>query len=165
MKHTKSQDSESLGSEELDSDFALEWDISHLKADFLMELLEGQLAMRVVYWFLYTHKDMLENVLCGDTSHDSHHSRHISHLRTKTLHEKSGHHHETSFTESPHNNATHQTSTATTSKMQPSMYLTSKTTNKLLKIAPRIRTTIKSVNVIHDFHYVNKYRTFDEVRK
>lgn len=34
---------------------------------------------------------------------------------------------------------------------------------KLLKMVPKIRTSFTSVNIIHDFHYVNKYRTFDEV--
>jgi len=151
MKHTKAQDSESLGNEDLDSDFALEWDISQLKADFVMEFVEGQLAMRVVYWFLYTHKDMLENVLSGEPSQQSFGNYES---KKKRITEKTRH---------PYGQESSQTTFSGASSGNLTMYQAAKASTNILKIAPRIRTTLKPANVVHDFHYVNKYRTFDEV--
>jgi len=40
-------------------------DVAELKADLLLSEVEGQLALRLVYYFLITHGDMLEDVVTG----------------------------------------------------------------------------------------------------
>ncbi len=91
----------------LPKEFTISNDIAELKADLLLEEAEGQLSLRVLYWFLVTHGDVLEEIVSREVQSQS---------------------------------------------------------QSLPKIVPRIRTYVQHTNSVHEFHYVNKARTFDEVR-
>lgn len=95
--------------EESSLDYTLEWDRCQVKADCVLWEEEGQLALKVVYWFLISHSQVLEKAI-------------MEGMLSKKM-------------------------------VRPAD----------LKIAPSIRTSFKIINVIHDFHYANKSRTFDQV--
>lgn len=139
MKHSKARQ-EQKAAEPQDEfvDFALGFDMSQLKADFLMESVEGQLALRVIYWFILSHQVMLENIITGSVNHNK----------------KQG------GKSQPPSKAKQVAPLITQSKSLPEI---AKLYTTLLKIVPRIRTNFGPTNIIHDFHFVNKLRTFDEV--
>lgn len=135
------------------TDFFMTNDISSLKADFLLEEIEGQLSLRVAYWFLVTHGDMLQNVIINGLGQ----LESMTSLTKNTFQESSS--------RSDGTPTVFKQDFKTSSLKQDAT--TASGSNKLdlstLKVAPRIRTYLKPVNTIHEFHYVNKYRTFDEV--
>jgi len=133
------------------TDFFMTNDISSLKADFLLEDTEGQLSLRVAYWFLLTHGDMLQNVIINGLG-----QLEPTSVNKNTFQESSsGEVAPTVFKQDLGSSANKHESSSTTGL------------NKLdlstLKVAPRIRTYLKPVNTVHEFHYANKYRTFDEI--
>lgn len=138
MKHTKGNHDKTTISSDIMTDFAMECDISHLKADFLMENVEGQIALRAMYWFILSHGTMLQTVITGTRNKEG--------VKSGKIH--------------PPVKSKDKTPSVPNSKSMPEVI---KLNMNLLKIAPRIRTHFTNVNIIHDFHYVNKYRTFDEV--
>lgn len=109
MKQSKGEkeEEEIRGKGGMEEEYVLEWERANLKADFLLEEAEGQLSLRVIYWWLVTHGEVVEQAITGEGK---------------------------------------------------------KGKGEGLKIEPRIRTKLKEVNIIHDFHYVNRYRTFDQVK-
>lgn len=156
MKQTKS---ETEGKALKPVEYSLEWETSNLKADFLLEEVEGQLSLRVVYWFLITHGDVVEDAITGEiggSSKSGATSNGIQQCNPK-------------LTSVTMNDAAVSDSTKKHGDAQQMTKLSGHESGdvdskaKVIKIAPRIRTSLKSINFIHDFHYVNRYRTFDEV--
>lgn len=139
-------------------EFQLENEMSNLKADFLLEEVEGQLSLKMVYWFLITHGDVVEDAITGKMDSVSGKDSVANGLKNKA----------TGSSQDSQVNQKIQTSGGATNKQQKSAKQGGDSKgdgqSKVLKIAPRIRTSLKNVNFIHDFHYVNRYRTFDEVK-
>jgi hypothetical protein len=143
-------------------EYAMESEMSTLKTDFLLEDVEGQLSLRLVYWFLVTHGDVVEDSITGEIGGDS--EENASTMNGDPSKGKAA----TVVTVLNRPTTSMQPNAGagdmTTSKRNDntkSVTLERKT--RVLKIAPRIRTSLKSLNIIHDFHYINRYRTFDEI--
>ncbi len=140
-------------------EFQLENEMSNLKADFLLEEVEGQLSLRMVYWFLITHGDVVEDAITGKMDGVSGKDAVANGLKSKAT---------SSTLESQVNQNVQPSGGGATDKQQKSRQKGGDSKgdgqSKVLKIAPRIRTSLKNVNFIHDFHFVNRYRTFDEVK-
>ena len=162
-------------------DYKMEWDLAQLKADALLQEVEGQLALRVVYWFIRTHGDLLQRVITGDISTSSspqqttHSSGNSKQTHTASSLNSGGNvgtnhvaHAGNSVSNAKAKNDAGSKSGTKKSESKSSKVISSygaKINLNLIKVAPRICTYFKPLNVIHDFHYVNKYRIFDEVKR
>lgn len=110
-----------------------------------LSCIVGQLALRVMYWFILSHGSMLQSVITGTGN------------ANKDLRSGGGKMHPPIKTDMKD-----KTPSVPNSKSMPQVI---RLNMNILKIVPKIRTSFTPVNIIHDFHYVNKYRTFDEVCK
>ena len=170
---------ESLDTQIALRDYKMEWDLAQLKADALLQEVEGQLALRVVYWFIITHGDLLQRVITGDvsanaspeqTTHSLVNSNHMPATTSINSGGNAGANHVGHSGDSDGNAKVKNAASSTTGRKKPesrssaiSSSYGAKINLSLIKVAPRICTYFKPVNVIHEFHYVNKYRIFDEV--
>lgn len=151
MKQTKAE-TERIRFNQL-LEFQLDSEIASLKADFLLEEVEGQLALRIAYWFLITHGDVIEDSITGEVKTGTGAGSKSNDGKAGNKNAKQTENSATGSDVKPRNDSKHD----------PGSTKQASGDSKSLKISPGIRTSMKSVNFIHDFHYVNRYRTFDEV--
>lgn len=133
------------------TEFYLTDDLAGLKANFLLEEPEGQLALRNIYWFLVTHGEVLEDHL---TSNSSNYGIFSGGKDLVPIHRDSH----------PHKAHAHSSKVAPAPAPASQIPNQSNSAPHSLKISPWTRTYFKSPSTIHSFHFVNKYRTFDEVQ-
>ncbi|CAG7815085.1 unnamed protein product [Allacma fusca] len=168
-------------SAEYEDDHAMLWDIANLKADFLLEEVEGQLALKIVYKFIFTHGDLLQKIITGDSNSASNIKKnHAKASSTKppvsanqsnvnsippavTTGGASSVHSSQPQQKPDIKSVSTQKESSSSIKNSASFAQVAKLNFNLLKIAPRIRTYFKPSNIIHDFHFVNSYRLYDEI--
>lgn len=151
----KMEDESKKLQQQCEFEYTLDWETSALKTDFLLEEVEGQLSLRIVYWFLVTHGDVVEDSITGNIGIDSPNPEEAS---------ANGFQKKALVNPDPNNAPnTGQTKVVVEEKVDRPHRATGERMLRTLKIAPQIRTSFKNVNTIYYFHYVNRYRTFDEV--
>ena len=161
--HAKTKETLSNESSEYLEDYAMDWDMANLKADFLLEDVEGQLALRIVYWFIMTHGDMLQNLVGGNVNsfvapHVQSNSSSTTATTTHPGNSSSANMSSPNQSTLPNVESKQSTSdhknTGTTDNTNPASFQQlAKLSINLLKIAPRIRTYNKPQNVINKANY------------
>ncbi|CAL8098796.1 unnamed protein product [Orchesella dallaii] len=154
MKQTKAEKEESKYQRPFD--YALDWEMSNLKSDFLLEEVEGQLSLRILYWFIITHGDVVEDAITGEIGGKSTIASAVANgVQSKDTHQTK--------LDIQVKNDDGSVNLGIRTAQDKTGEGNTDGKSRVLKIAPRIRTSLKNINIIHDFHYINRYRTFDEI--
>jgi len=155
MRQTQAEFAKRQSEGLLPSEFIVTNDLADLKANFLLEELEGQIALRSVYWFLLTYGDSLQEAL-QSTSTDRKYAVFTGESSKPIAVERKE-------VTGAGQAQMHSSKVAPTLQKSPQPQSEHNSVLNSLRSSPWTKTYHKVPSTVHGFHFVNKHRTFDEV--